>query len=126
MKILIADDSKPARMLTVRALKKFNVEIFEASDGEQAYELLQQEQFDLVLLDNNMPKLRGVDLLLRLQSEEKKVNVIMISARNDKSTIESAKASGAMDYIIKPYKMENLIEKINENLEKMGRPILGS
>ena len=113
-------------MLTVRALKKFNIEIFEASDGEHAYDMLEQQDFDLILLDNNMPKLRGVDLLLRLQSEEKKVNVIMISARNDKSTIESAKDYGAMDYIIKPFKMDNLIEKINENLKKLGKPALGS
>lgn len=126
MKLLIADDSKPARMLTVRALKKYKIEIFEASDGEEAYDILEEQDFDLVLLDNNMPKLRGVELLLRLQSESKKVNVIMISARNDKTTIESAKSSGAMDYIIKPFKMESLIEKINENLEKLGKPALGS
>lgn len=126
MKILVADDSKPARMLTVRALKKYNLEISEASNGQEAYDLMSQQEFDLVLLDNNMPKMRGVEVLEKLQSESKKSNAIMISARNDKTTIDSAKENGAMDYIIKPFKMDNLIEKINENLGRLGKPALES
>lgn len=113
-------------MLTVRALKKYNLEISEASNGQEAYDLMSQQEFDLVLLDNNMPKMRGVEVLEKLQSESKKSNAIMISARNDKTTIDSAKENGAMDYIIKPFKMDNLIEKINENLGRLGKPALES
>ena len=124
MKILIADDSKPARMLTSRALKKYKVEMSEAADGEEAYEKMQSDSFDMVLLDNNMPKMRGVEVLQKLKEEGKSANVIMISARNDKATIDTAKDNGALDYIIKPYKMDQLVEKINETFEKLGKSVL--
>ena len=124
MRVLIADDSKPARMLTVRALKKFDIEILEAGDGEQAYEQIKDSEIDIVLLDNNMPKMRGVDVLEKLQAEGHTVNAIMISARNDKATIDSAKEFGVMDYVIKPFKMDFLVEKINENLTKLGKTTL--
>jgi len=124
MRILIADDSKPARMLTVRALKKFDVEILEASDGEQAYEQIKASEIDIVLLDNNMPKMRGIDVLEKLQAEGQSVNAIMISARNDKATIDSAKGFGVLDYVIKPFKMDFLVEKINETLQNLGKSTL--
>jgi len=124
VQILIADDSKPARMLTARALKKYSVELSEATDGEEAYQKIKHGNYDIVLLDNNMPLLRGIDLLAKLQAEGVPANAIMISARNDKFTIEMAKNHGALDYIIKPFKMEVLIDKINESLNKLGKPLL--
>lgn len=124
MHILIADDSKPARMLTSRALKKFKVDMSEAADGEEAYTKIKETTFDIVLLDNNMPKMRGTDVLQKLKEEGHAANVIMISARNDKATIDMAKSNGALDYIIKPYKMDQLVDKINETLSQLGKTVL--
>lgn len=120
MKILIVDDAKPVRIICARELKKYRVEITEAADGEEAYEKILAESPDLVLLDNDMPKLTGTELLDRLFEEHRKVNVVMVTARNEDRMLDNAFRKGALHYLIKPFTGEYLVEIINISLERVG------
>lgn len=79
-----------------------------AADAAEAKEALNREPIDLVLLDIFMPKANGLALLKEIRKEEKSIDVIVISAANDLSSIKTALRFGAVDYLIKPFEFERL------------------
>lgn len=125
-KILIVDDESDIRELLSVRLKHAGFDIEEAQNGREAIgafiEGHHNRPFDLVLLDIMMPGLNGLDVLRILRSEEENrgidygsgVPIIMITALKE-PWMESFKC-GCDDYIIKPYKPEDLMKKIAEKL----------
>ena len=110
-KILIVDDSETIRQEVARALTNAGFSVVEASDGIDALERIGEGKFALVILDVNMPRLGGLDLLDRLHSDPKTTTlpVIMLTTEAQRSMIERAKAAGARGWLIKPVKMEHLV-----------------
>ncbi|MFK7818987.1 MAG: sigma-54-dependent transcriptional regulator [Planctomycetaceae bacterium] len=108
--ILIADDEPAARVGMSRALKKFDANIVEASDGDAALELIQDIQPDLVFLDLNMPKRDGLGVLteLDLPTAATKPEVIVVTAKDSIETALECVRLGAADYLSKPYEIERV------------------
>jgi two-component system response regulator DctR len=79
-----------------------------AGNGAEGVELINQLQPDLVVMDVFMPVLDGVKTIQQLRQANKPVDVIVITAAKDKSTIQAMLRNGAMDYIIKPFKFERM------------------
>lgn len=107
LKILIADDEQVAREGLKRALRK-SFSIIEAPDGEVTWQVIQNQTPDLVLLDLNMPKLGGFQILNKVQTLNEPPLVITITAYGSERVAVEAMKAGAYDYITKPFRLDEL------------------
>jgi DNA-binding NtrC family response regulator len=107
IKIVIADDEKTARQALKRSLvKKYT--IFEAENGEHAAKLIIEESPDIVLLDINMPKKSGFEVLKEISKMEINPICIMMTAYGSERVAVEALKNGAWDYIAKPFQLDEL------------------
>jgi len=104
MKILVVDDDETSRLLVRRRVERLGHECQSCIDGEKAWELCQQENFDVVISDWTMPNLDGLQLcqLIRSQSHEHYTYFIILSAHGQQSDIIEGMRAGADDYLVKP------------------------
>ena len=117
VRILLADDEKHIRSLMAVVCSTLGgVEVIgEAEDGEQAIAMFNQLSPDVVLLDINMPKLNGREVLKAIKSQESNTMVIMLTSLNSIEIVKECITSGARTYILK----DNPPEKMREILKKM-------
>ena len=126
-KILIVDDSALMRRVLcdiINSDKRFQVED-KANNGEEALELLMKKSYDAVVLDVNMPKMNGLELLRQLQNQKIAVKVMMASTdtkEGAKTTLDALEL-GALDFIHKP---TNAIDCRNDEFRKKMLEILGA
>ena len=119
-RILVVDDIESNRDLLARRLTADGHRVTVAAGGEQALEILQGQEFDLVLLDLMMPGLSGFDVLQRLKksSDLRDIPVIMISALDETDSVVRCIEAGADDYLPKPFNPILLKARIKSGLEK--------
>jgi signal transduction histidine kinase/DNA-binding response OmpR family regulator len=115
-KILVVDDEPYNRKLLSSLLQPFEVEVYEASDGEEACELARHIPFDLILMDIRMPKMNGVDATKQIKAMKTNVPIVALSA----GTIDEDKNTAFMfDAVLpKPFKNDHLLAVINKLLDK--------
>jgi signal transduction histidine kinase/streptogramin lyase/ActR/RegA family two-component response regulator len=120
-KVLLADDNDINIMITENILKKWGAIVTVAEDGKEAWEKIQKEDFDIVLMDLNMPIMNGFETveLVRKMPEVKyqKMPIIAFSASDMDDRDKKAIASGMNDFILKPFNQNELLSKIKQNLE---------
>lgn len=115
MNVLIVDDSTTMRKILINALKSVGMnDIDEACDGQQAVEAVRAKQYGVVLMDWNMPNMLGIDALKMIRLSGNQVPVIMVTTEAEKSRVIEALKAGANNYMIKPFKPETIITKIQE------------
>jgi two-component system chemotaxis response regulator CheY len=87
-----------------------------ATSGAQALKLVSEREFDVILLDNNMPEMEGLEVLERLGKLElaNKPKVIMLTADRTLSTVQTAIKHGVSDFIGKPFQPQVLLDKVNK------------
>ena len=110
-KLLIVDDESDIREFARNFFKKRKVDVFIASGGRQALDLIAVEKPDLVLLDIRMEEMTGIEVLRELRKTNLSLKVIMVSGVEEEETIKEANALGVIGYIHKPFILEEL-EKI--------------
>ncbi len=115
--VLLVDDSSTMRKIIGRSLRQAGLEfdnIYEASDGLEALEVLEAKQVDIVLSDINMPNLDGISFLREKASRDaiREIPVLMISTETGDDIIGEAKSLGAVGAIKKPFTPD----KVNEVL----------
>jgi two-component system chemotaxis response regulator CheY len=117
MKVLVVDDFPTMRRIIKNLLKQLGFQhIEEAEDGQNALNLLNEEPYDFVVTDWNMPKMSGIDLLrnIRAHTKYKGTPVLMVTAESDKEYILEAIQAGVNNYIVKPFTAETLKDKIEK------------
>ncbi|MEX2593126.1 MAG: sigma-54 dependent transcriptional regulator [Anditalea sp.] len=117
-KILIIDDEKVIRDTLKEILEYEKYQIFEAQDGEEGVEMIESQDFDLVLCDVKMPKMDGIEVLDKVNAMEKQPQFIMISAHGSIETAVEATKKGAFDFIPKPPDLNRLLLTVRNALEK--------
>jgi two-component system response regulator PilR (NtrC family) len=117
-KILVADDEQSMREFLEIMLKKEGYKVSLASNGEEVAKLVENDLFDLVLLDIRMPKLDGITALKKIKANTPETIVIMITAYASADTAIKAMKEGAYDYITKPFKVDEIKLIIKNALEK--------
>lgn len=139
--VLIVEDDPMVAELNRRYLEKvpgFQLAAM-ARSVDEALETITKRQIHLILLDIFMPGLNGLDLLDTIRSENKDIDVIVVSAAGDKLSIKHALRHGAVDYLIKPFEFERFQEALNRyrsqillmrncdiiNQEELDRKVLG-
>ncbi len=117
-KILIVDDEPNIREVVGLYLRREGYTVVEASDGEEALELYRQDRPDLVVLDLVLPKLGGLEVCRRIQSE-RRVPLIMLSARGEEEDRALGFEAGADDYVVKPFRPRDLVARVAALLRRV-------
>lgn len=109
-RILIADDSKMIRMMLRDIIEEIAAyaEIEEAADGAEALELLDDDDFDLVITDLYMPKVTGLEVLREVQDLYPKTQVGVISSETAQDRVDELKEGGAAFIIHKPFQVDEV------------------
>lgn len=124
MKFLIVDDFSTMRRILRNLLKELEfTNADEAEDGLVALNKLRGGQFDFVISDWNMPNMTGIELLqaIRADATLKHLPVLMVTVEAKKENIIAAAQAGASGYVVKPFTVAVLEEKLNKIFEKMGK-----
>ena len=116
--LLVIDDNEPNRDVLSRRLRQRGYTVSVAADGAEALMLLEQQQFDLVLLDVEMPGMSGLEVLgqIRLRHSRTSLPVIMVTARSSGDDIVEAFQLGANDYVTKPIDFPVAVARISTHL----------
>ena len=123
MRILVVDDFSTMRRIVRNLLKELGfANVDEAEDGVMALQKLQNDSFQFVVTDWNMPTMDGLQLLqaLRQSPALKHLPVLMITAEAKRENIIAAAGAGASGYIVKPFTAATLAEKLQKIFDKMG------
>lgn len=113
-KILVCDDSLLIRRQLKDALEKMGgFTIYQASNGQEAVDIYKKEAPDLVLLDLVMPVMNGLDCLKTIKELDNEANVVMITSTGTKENLRQALDYGAIDFIQKPWKEEQLLSALS-------------
>ncbi len=115
-RILVADDAPSVRLLVRRHLQADGHEVLEADNGMEAYDLGNEANIDLAILDQLMPGMVGTDILHRWRKEGRIFPVLLLSAVDDDMTVIQSLELGAADYIRKPFSMPELKARIAPHL----------
>ena len=118
-KLLVVDDESNLRLVVQKELSRQGHEVETASDGETAWGLLEEADFDVLLCDINMPRLDGIGLLRRLREKSQNPpEVIMLTGNATVETAIDAMKLGAYDYLTKPYRIVELAALVQQAAEK--------
>ena len=121
-RVLVVDDDPDVRKLVEMKLRLDGIDTLAAGNGAEALEILGAEPVDLVVLDLMMPVLDGLETCRRMQAhpELAAIPVIMLTARAQAQDIETGFASGATDYIVKPFSPRELLSRVRGVLLRAG------
>ena len=116
--ILIVDDSFPMRAVIKKIIKAsgFNIgEFFEAGNGKEALQVMDQQWLDLVLMDYNMPDMNGLELLKAMKNSDTlaDIPVVMVTTEGGDQRVESFFSQGAVAYVKKPFTPEQIKAHLN-------------
>jgi two-component system chemotaxis response regulator CheY len=115
MKVLIVDDSAVMRKVIIRELLKCGVEtadITEAVDGLDGLDAANKADYDLILMDWNMPGMLGIDVVIKLRESGMKTPIMMVTTEGEKTNVVKAVQAGANNYLVKPFTPEDFATKI--------------
>lgn len=119
IRILLVEDNELNQLVAENSLKHYNCEVIKADNGRIAVELLEKEQFDIILMDIQMPEMDGIEATKILREEMAvKTPIIALTANAFKSEIDKCTSIGIDDYITKPFAEESLIKIIDKHLRK--------
>ncbi|MDJ0674333.1 MAG: response regulator transcription factor [Calothrix sp. MO_167.B42] len=114
--ILIVEDEARLAAFVDKGLRKHGFETQIAEDGNLAINQVASSKVDLLLLDLGLPVKDGLTVLKELRSQGKTFPIIVVTARTDDKDRTVAMASGANDYMTKPFRFKELLERINAHL----------
>jgi DNA-binding NtrC family response regulator len=116
-RILVVDDELVVREVVRNVLDKPGLYLVDAADGEQAISLLLKEPFDLLIADKNLPGITGLDVIRCAKAVDANIGVLLITAYASRESAEEAMAIGVDDYIVKPFELSDLEQKVDEVIE---------
>jgi len=120
MKVLTVDDALTVRTMVRNILEDAHYDVDEAENGLVALEKINDQNFDVILLDWEMPKMDGLTFLTEVREKQlaPDTKIIMLTSLNKMSNILKAMDAGADEYIMKPFTPEVVVDKINATVEQ--------
>ena len=117
--VLVVDDNYANLEVLGKQLQENNLEVEFATDGETALKWIDSQQFDLVLLDVNMPGLSGFDVckLIKANPKHTDLPIIFVTANNDIDSIVKAFDIGAIDFIAKPFINKEVVTRVKTQIQ---------
>ncbi len=125
MKILLVDDDPDLLAVTGFALQQAGFLVVKASDGFQALQQVEAEQPDLMVLDINMPRMNGFEVVRRLRADSA-MPVLALTVRSEDDDVVRMLESGADDYLTKPFSPRVLVSRVKALLRRVGLESAGA
>ncbi len=119
IKVVLAEDEPSLGQIVKESLELRNFEVFLAQDGEEAYQIYQAENPDILVLDVMMPKKDGFTLATEIRQENNKIPIIFLTAKSQAKDVVEGFQHGGNDYLKKPFSMEELIVRIHALLDRI-------
>ncbi len=119
-KLLIVDDEQDVREFARSFFRKRSIDVFIASGGKEALEIISTQRPDLVLLDVRMEGLNGIEVMRELKRLNDNTRVIMVSGLEDDRIVEESKTLGALDFIHKPLVLEELEKVVKTEFDRLA------
>lgn len=120
--VLLVEDEKFAVKLESMVLKQIGItQVTVAEDGESAMKLLDQQQFDVVLSDWNLPGASGLDVLRHMRGRRSTIPFVMLTGNKGLEAVQEAIAQGVDGYLVKPFSVPQMKSKIVSALRRQGR-----
>lgn len=111
--ILFVEDEIASRDNYVRYLKRYFSNVYEAQNGEEAYKIYKEKKPHILIVDINIPKLNGIDLLKKIREHDHTTKAIMLTAHSDTSYLLAAAELKLTKYLVKPISREELKNALN-------------
>lgn len=118
MRILVVEDEPKVARTLVKGLEVNHFAVDLANDGEEGLQLATEVDYDLILLDWNLPKLDGLTVLRRLRKSGSNMRVMLLSARTDVSDRVTGLRAGADDFLVKPFSFDELLARVHALLRR--------
>jgi len=118
--ILVVDDEEAVRILIGRFLSRLGYRATEAASGEEALTAMARDRFDLVLSDVKMPGMNGMSLLAEVRRRYPDTPVLMLTGCENVSTAVDAMKGGAFDYVLKPFRLDQVETSVREALKRQS------
>lgn len=112
-RILVVDDSEFMRKVLRNILEAGGHKVLEARNADEALEKFVHDGADIITMDIVMPDMDGIEAVRRLKELNKKAKIIMISALGHQKTVMRSLEAGAVDFIIKPFTADDVLESVN-------------
>ena len=109
MKILLVEDEPPLASFIKKGFEHEGYDLTVAYDGRTGWSLYDQQPYDLVILDVNLPYLNGVELCRRIRAGHRRVPILLLTALDSLDDKEAGFAAGADDYLVKPFEFRELL-----------------
>jgi len=115
-RVLVADDEPSIRFVLREALEEAGHEVVDVDSGDAAWKALAEGRFEIAFLDIRMPGPSGLELLDRLRATASDVAVVVITAQNTLENAVEAMKRGALDYLVKPFQMAEVLAVVEKAL----------
>lgn len=116
--ILVVDDEGAIRYSISKTLQRVGYQVHTAASGEEALEMMQRQEYDVVLTDIRMPGLSGVDLLARIKEQAPDAVVILLTGYASLETAIESLRLGAHDYLVKPSSSQDIRSSVSQGIER--------
>ncbi|MCK9490835.1 MAG: response regulator transcription factor [Sulfurimonas sp.] len=120
-KILFVEDEEATRVNYVSYLKTLFCEVYEADDGEKAYTLYKEKKPDIMIIDINIPKISGLELLKKIRENDYKTKAIMLTAHTKKAFLLDAASLKLTKYLVKPISRKELKDALNLTINELSK-----
>jgi DNA-binding response OmpR family regulator len=122
-KILIAEDERDIRDLVTFTLKFAGFEVLAVTNGLEAVEAAIKEMPDLIIMDGRMPYMSGYEACAKIKADERvsHIPVVFLSAKGQEAEIQAGLKAGAVEYLVKPFATDDLINRIKDLVAKQGK-----
>lgn len=117
-KILIVDDEERLTTTMCKLLRIHGYDAHTAGSGQEAIARIGEESWDIMILDMKMPEMSGVQVLSEVRKLDSRVEVIVLTGYASLDTAQEVMKLGAYDYLLKPYRQDDLLEKIENALDR--------
>ena len=120
-KILFVEDEKNIRDKYVEYLNIYYDEVYEAQDGEEAYELYKTMKPDIMIIDIHIPKLNGIELLKKIRENDHTTKAVMLTAHTDVEIMKEAAGLKLTEYLVKPVSRRSLKSALNKVILELSQ-----
>ena len=122
MRILIVEDEKDLAEALARGLRRQGYAADIAYNGEEALVLAEVSEYDLIILDLNLPKIDGMEVCRRIRASGSRIGILMLTARSSLSDRVNGLDQGADDYLVKPFHFPELLARVRAVPRREGAP----
>lgn len=118
LKVLVVEDDLSLQRAVSKGLRKFGYAVDTASDGEEALQYVEVNEYDAIVLDLNLPRMDGIDVLRAIRERNQELKVLILSARSEVEDKIDGLDSGANDYMTKPFHFKELEARLRALLRR--------